>query len=140
MSFNETLNKKVSKRVGKYTSATSVAKDIWDCIRGLNQVNRALLDDTWTAEMILNACVNVRTLLTIRYEKEDNSAILKAEKEFLKSDDVKRSLIYQSSLMIQTLTSPLFQMQELKSMSDQYVACARAFLKSQNINLRQAWH
>ena len=57
--------------------------------------------------MILNACVNVRTLLTIRYEKEDNSAILKAEKEFLKSDDVKRSLIYQSSLMIQTLTSPL---------------------------------
>lgn len=140
MSFNETLNKKVSKNLSKYAGGVSVSKDIWDCIRTLSQVNRALLDDTWTPEMILNACISVRTLLTIRYEKEDNPAILKREKDFLKNDDIKLSLICQGSSMLQTLTSPLFQMQELKSMSDQYVACARAFLKSQNINLRQAWH
>lgn len=140
MSFNETLNKKVSKNLSKYAGGVSVSKDIWDCIRTLSQANRALLDDTWTPEMILNACISVRTLLTIRYEKEDNPAILKREKDFLKNDDIKLSLICQGSSMLQTLTSPLFQMQELKSMSDRYVACARAFLKSQNINLRQAWH
>lgn len=140
MSFNETLNKKVSKNLSKYAGGVSVSKDIWDCIRTLSQTNRTLLDDTWTPEMILNACISVRTLLTIRYEKEDNPAILKREKDFLKNDDIKLSLICQGSSMLQTLTSPLFQMQELKSMSDQYVACARAFLKSQNINLRQAWH
>lgn len=140
MSFNETLNKKVSKNLSKYAGGVSVSKDIWDCIRTLSQANRALLDDTWTPEMILNACVSVRTLLTIRYEKEDNPAILKREKDFLKNDDIKLSLICQGSSMLQTLTSPLFQMQELKSGSDKYVACARAFLKRQNINLRQAWH